>query len=202
MPLIIVISGLAGSGKSTLGQKIKKLYKNVNVIELDDIDDNNALKLLEKKWNGVDKFNKIKDKMNVISINNIITNIKNNDIYVFVGLLDEINEFATHKYFIKPDITTIYKQVNLRTLNDIVDNNVAMKKLFKNCTSISDIEKANEIMLYKFKIRRLFPDTIFGIKDMIKRRTIYARTNNFKTLQSDKLFEVVKNNINNFKQTT
>ena len=32
MPLVIVISGLAGSGKSTLGEKLNKL-QNVNVVE-------------------------------------------------------------------------------------------------------------------------------------------------------------------------
>lgn len=51
MHLIIIISG---SGKSTLSKELNKL-PNVNVIELDDIDDENALKLLEKKWMGVDK---------------------------------------------------------------------------------------------------------------------------------------------------
>ena len=55
MPLIIVISGLAGSGKSTLGEKLNKL-QNVNVVELDDIDDENALELLKKQWMGVDNF--------------------------------------------------------------------------------------------------------------------------------------------------
>lgn len=90
MPLVIIISGLSGSGKSTLGKKLNKLH-NVNVIELDDIDDENALELLKKQWMGVNKFNKMKDKMNSLSIMNIIDNIKDNDIYIFVGLLDEIN---------------------------------------------------------------------------------------------------------------
>ena len=90
MPIVIVISGLSGSGKSTLGEKLNKL-QNVNIVELDDIDDKNALELLKKQWTGIDKFNKMKDKMNSLSIMNIIDNIKDNDIYIFVGLLDEIN---------------------------------------------------------------------------------------------------------------
>ena len=196
--MIIVISGLAGSGKSTLGKKLNKL-QNVNVVELDDIDDENALELLEKKWMGIDKFHKMKDKLNNESIMNIINNIKENDIYIFVGLLDEINKFATYKYFIKPDIVKIYKQVNLRTLNDIVVNEKVMKKLFNKCKTMSDIEQTNEILLYKYKIRRLFPDSKWGIKDMVERRTDDATKNNFKILPVDKIYNVVKNHINNFK---
>ena len=198
MPLIIVISGLAGSGKSTLDKKLNKL-QNVNVVELDDIDDENALELLEKQWMGVDKFNKMKDKMNSVSIMNIMDNIKENDIYIFVGLLDEINKFATHKYFIKPDIVKIYKQVNLRTLNDIVNSENAMKKLFNKCETLADIDKTNEIILYKYKLRRSFPDSKYGIKYMIDRRTTDAKKNNFKILHVDKIYDVVKNHINKFK---
>ena len=196
MPLVIIISGLSGSGKSTLGKKLNKLH-NVNVIELDDIDDENALELLKKQWMGVNKFNKMKDKMNSLSIMNIIDNIKDNDIYIFVGLLDEINKFATHKYFIKPDIVTIYKQVNLRTLNDIVNSENVMKKLFNKCNTLADIEKTNEIILYKYKIRRLFPDNKDGIEYMIKRRIDDAKKNDFKILPIDKIYDVVKNLINN-----
>jgi len=198
MPLIIVISGLAGSGKSTLGEKLNKL-KNVNVVELDDIDDENALKLLKKQWLGIDRFHKMKDKMNNIAIMNIINNIEEHDIYIFVGLLDEINKFATHKYFIKPDIVTIYRQVNLRTLNDIVNDENTMKKLFNKCETLADIEKTNEILLYKYKIRRLFPDSKLGIKDMIKRRTGDARRDGFKIVAVDKIYDDVKNHINKFK---
>ena len=129
---------------------------------------------------------------------NIIDNIKENDIYIFVGLLDEINKFATHKYFIKPDIVKIYKQVNLRTLNDIVNSENAMKKLFNKCETLADIDKTNEIILYKYKIRRLFPDSKWGIKDMIDRRTGDVKKNDFKILPVDKIYDVVKNHINKF----
>ena len=57
MPLVIVISGLAGSGKTTLGEKLNKL-QNVNVVELDDIDD----KMHQNYWknNGQVLINLIK----------------------------------------------------------------------------------------------------------------------------------------------
>ena len=55
-----------------------------------------------------------------------------------------------------------------------------MKKLFNKCENLADIEKTNEILLYKYKIRRLFPDSKWGIKDMIERRTDDAKKNDFK----------------------
>ncbi len=113
--------------------------------------------------------------------------------------MDEINKYATHKYFIKPDIVKIYKQVNLRTLNDIVNSENAMKKLFNKCETLADIEKTNEILLYKYKIRRLYPDSKWHIKDMIDRRTNDAKKDDFKILTVEKIYDAIKNHINKFK---
>ena len=190
MTNIIYISGLSGSGKTTLGNKLK-LIEDIKVFDLDDIDDTNALELLQKPWMGITNFNKLKDKMNKLKITQIIKTFKHNYIYVFVGLLDEINKFATHKFFIKPDIITIYKQVNLRTLTDIVNSENEIKELLNNCKTIVDMEKTNEILLYKYKIRRLFPDSKDGIQFMIKKRTIDAKKYKFKILTADKIYESV-----------
>ena len=46
-------------------------------------------------------------------------------------------------------------------------------------------------ILYKYKIRRLFPDSKYGIKDMIERRTSDAKKNNFKILPVDKIYDVI-----------
>jgi hypothetical protein len=75
----------------------------------------------------------------------------------------------------------------------------AMKKLFNKCETLADIDKTNEILLYKYKIRRLFPDSKDGIKYMIDRRTGDAKKNDFKILPVDKIYDVVKNHINKFK---
>lgn len=54
--MILHIMGPSGSGKTTLGNKIRKNLKNVIVIDTDDIDDPNALKLLKKySFNSNDK---------------------------------------------------------------------------------------------------------------------------------------------------
>jgi len=86
-----------------------------------------------------------------------------------------------------------------RTLNDIVNSENAMKKLFNKCETLADIDKTNEIILYKYKIRRLFPDSKYGIKHMINIRTADAKKNDFKILSVDKIYDVVKNHINKFK---
>ena len=72
-----------------------------------------------------------------------------------------------------------------------------MKKLFNKCNTLADIEKTNEIILYKYKILRLFPDNKDGIEYMIKRRIDDAKKNDFKILPIDKIYDVVKNLINN-----
>ena len=46
--MIIHILGPSGSGKTTLGKKIAKINKNIIVLDTDDINDKNILKLLQK----------------------------------------------------------------------------------------------------------------------------------------------------------
>ena len=194
MVKIIYISGLLGSDKSVLSKKLE-LIKYIKVFDLDAIDNSNALELLEKTWMGITKFHKLKDKMNKISISLIIDKFKETYTYIFIGLLDEINKFATHKFFIKPDIITIYKQVNLRTLNNININNNEIKKLFNNCTTISDIEKCNSILFYKYKIIILFPNSKDGndIQFMIQKKINEAKKHKFKILTTNKIYETIIN---------
>jgi len=45
--LIISITGTSGSGKSTMGDIIKNRFKNVMVIDTDDIDDKSFIHLFE-----------------------------------------------------------------------------------------------------------------------------------------------------------
>jgi len=51
--MIIHITGVSGSGKTSLGNKLRDTLKNIVVIDTDDIDDKNATDIVEnKKYNS------------------------------------------------------------------------------------------------------------------------------------------------------
>ena len=161
---IIHILAEPGSGKTTLGLKLKKYSNNIAVIELDDIDDPIALKMLDtpkylklalsKKESDNREFFNIKDNEGVIQINKLIKKYqKENKIIVITGLsIDIKNIEITDKYFINIDPKKLFKQLNLRTLNDIVKQNKKIQSLIEN----EDPAKVNQILLYKYKLRAPF----------------------------------------------
>jgi broad-specificity NMP kinase len=70
--MIIHITGVSGSEKTTLGKKIAKL--GILVIDTDEIDDKNAIQILNDKnyddlfADNLDKFYALKDKMNYADV--------------------------------------------------------------------------------------------------------------------------------------
>jgi len=151
--MIIHISGAPGSGKTTLGNIIKKKFKNVKVIDIDDVitkfmilKEKNSKTLNEFKKDYAQECQKYLDKI----ITNTINNTKAKNI-VFVGLNypDPEIEFknrtihlkpyvldvrADHKFFIDIDPIIIAKRFFLRSIergikdidnlfNDAMDNN-------------------------------------------------------------------------------
>ena len=81
LPIIHILAA-SGSGKTTLGQKLKEYSDKFAVIELDDIDDPIALKMLNnpkysklalsKKEKDNNEYFDIKDKKGLIAINKLI----------------------------------------------------------------------------------------------------------------------------------
>lgn len=131
--MIIHISGAPGSGKTTLGQWIKKNYKNIVVYDLDDLY-HKVIKKIENLSQEIFKkylrneFQKYVDKL-----------IKNNKNICFVGLnypdprisykgreifvkpfKVEIN--ANHKFYIDIPIKQIVKQKFMRTLSETLED--------------------------------------------------------------------------------
>ena len=160
---IIHILAQPGSGKTTLGLKLKDYSNKFAIIELDDIDDPIALKMLDtpkyfkllvsKKESDNKKFFNIRDNKGVIQINKLIKKYqKENKIVVITGLsIDIKNIEITDKYFINIDPKKLFKQLNLRTLNDIVKQHKKIESLIEN--ENENPEKTNLILLYKYKLR-------------------------------------------------
>jgi len=163
LPIIHILAE-PGSGKTTLGLKLKDYNNKFAIIELDDIDDPIALKMLDtpkylklalsKKNSDNKEFFNIKDNKGVIQINKLIKKYqKENKIVVITGLsIDIKNIEITDKYFINIDPKKLFKQLNLRTLNDIVKQRKEINYLIEN----ENPEKVNHILLFKYKLRRPF----------------------------------------------
>jgi len=100
------------------------------------------------------KFFNLKDNKGVIQINKLINKYqKENKIVVITGLSIDIKIIEiTDKYFINIEPKKLFKQLNLRTLNDIVKQNKEIQYLIEN----EDSEKTNHILLYKYKLRAPF----------------------------------------------
>jgi len=122
--IIIHISGFPGSGKTTLGEKIKKIFKNIIVYDTDGFIQHHTLegkKLLkldkEQKWKEYKSFWKetIKNK-----INEFISKYQNK-IIVFVGSLDNFappntiyNIKADYKFILDIPLNELMKRYYLR----------------------------------------------------------------------------------------
>ena len=164
MSKIIHILAQSGSGKTTLGEKLQKYSKKFAVIELDDIDDPIGLKMLNEskylklissnKQSDHKKFFKEKDKKGIIEINKLIKKYQKEDkIIIITGLSIDIKKIPiTDKYFIDIDPKQLFKQLNLRTLGDIIKHHKEIKKLIETEAP----EKVNQILLYKYKLRAPF----------------------------------------------
>ena len=163
LPIIHILAE-PGSGKTTLGLKLKDYSNKFAIIELDDIDDPIALKMLDtpkylklalsKKDSDNEKFENIKDNKGVIQINKLIKKYqKENKIVVITGLsIDIKNIEITDKYFINIDPKKLFKQLNLRTLNTIIKQHKEIQSLIEN----ENPEKINLMLLYKYELRAPF----------------------------------------------
>jgi adenylate kinase family enzyme len=182
--MIIHIIGPSGSGKTTLGNRINKKFKNSIIIDTDDIDDPNSIKIINKYSFTTKTDNKKFDselaKLNKIDINKILNENKNKNI-IFVGFLHagmkHLEKKIEKTYMIKIDAETLWRQYNIRTAISIHKNYKEIMKLLKgNMHS----DKIHKIFSNKFGIRNGFdcigPD---DFKDFLKKDKKYAKENNF-----------------------
>lgn len=191
---IIHINAASGSGKTTLGQKLKEYDNKFAIIELDDIDDPIALKMLNnpkysklalsKKEKDNNEYFDIKDKKGLIAINKLIKKYqKENKIVVMIGLSIDVKKIdITEKYYININPEKLFKQFNLRTLDDIVKNYKEIKSVIEN----EPPEKVGGILLHKYKLRNSFLANYNYMSESLKDRI--KKNKDYKLMFFDEIF--------------
>lgn len=132
--IIIHISGSSGSGKTTIGNKLKDKFGNKIIVkDIDDLRDEFIKEYYgDKKWTIIDK----------IAYQKYIDNFINeqNKPIVFVGLNNMpwwhknhyYNMHSNYNFYIEIDDMTIVKRKCLRLLEDIPNDEIAMNDLINN----------------------------------------------------------------------
>jgi len=199
--MIIHILGLSGSGKTTLGKRLSKL-PNTIVIDTDDIDDPNSMKLVSKYSFDSKKDERMLEKelaeKNKKQVDKIMKDNKDKNI-IFVGFFHAGMQHLLAKidkgYSIKIDASTLWRRYNMRTATYIHNNYNEIKKILES--TIED-KKIHFIFSKKFGIRDGFDCA--GFDDManfianMKKRAI---ENNYSYMTSDKIFDNITKLLKN-----
>jgi hypothetical protein len=156
--MIIHISGAPGSGKTTLGLKLKKYYKiNVIVKDLDDL-------FAEFMKLNINKFNSKKYQM---FIDNFI-NKHNNKSIIFVGLNSEhlTNKFyklhSDYNFYINLSVNINLKRHFLREIDGWLnwmknrDKNILFNQLLNNENEVVDDLKTSLARTLKISEQKKF----------------------------------------------
>lgn len=209
--MLFHITGPSGSGKTTLGHKLSKInFPNTKIIDTDEIDDQNAMEIIENSEfkdfftneNTMKKFWKMLDQKNIETISKLFEEYKDSNI-IIVGMTifpPEETNVQGYSIDISPDI--YFHQLNKRTLKSICTNCEAIKDLLDKSENqfISDL-----IMLFKYKLRNGFPITPLEIGVSIEIRKKQAHDLGYKYLSQEKIVEDInktlsKSDINSSKQ--
>ena len=153
--LVIHISGASGSGKTTIGKKLKTKFKGKIIVkDLDDLRD----KFIEEFY-GNKKWTFINEEEYQLYIDNFVFRQKKP--IIFVGLNDNTvygknknlyyDVHSQYNYYIEIDDAIIVKQKCIRLLNDIQDDKLAMDDLVRNNKRF--VEKFTEVVKIECSVR-------------------------------------------------
>lgn len=132
--IIIHISGAPGSGKTTLGNKLKKSFGDTIIVkDIDDLRDE-----FIKSYYGDKRFTIINEKEYQKYIDDFVNN--NNKTIIFVGVNNMpwwhkniyYNMHSQYNFYIDIDDETILKQKCLRFFKNMIDDEMAMNDLINN----------------------------------------------------------------------
>jgi adenosyl cobinamide kinase/adenosyl cobinamide phosphate guanylyltransferase len=186
-PKIINIIGPAGSGKTYLLEILKKKLGNkIICIDTDEIDDRNALDYL--KSHEIDEknidtyFNKLK-KDNQKDIQDIIS--KSNKPIIIAGLSINVSKYVDIGYCIRIHPENHYRQLMLRTLEDVVQNYEGLKKLFKSSHTSDTIY---EFCVKKYKLRTGFPIPPHEVEHELQHYYDKAKKMSYKIMPFDQIY--------------
>ena len=201
--MLFHITGPAGSGKTTLGNKLSKIPNTV-IIDTDEIDDANAMDIINdpqfnklfKNENTVDEFFQILEQKNMEKLGEILKENKNSNIIIVGIKIYPPGETAVQGYSIDISADSNYFQLNNRTLDSICSNCVDLKDLMEKEPNKYKIDL---IMLFKYKIRRSFPVLPIQINDGIELRKKHAHEIGYKYLSQEKIVEDIINTISKAK---
>ena len=201
--MLFHITGPAGSGKTTLGNKLSKIPNTV-IIDTDEIDDANAMDIINdpqfnklfKNENTVDEFFQILEQKNIEKLGEILKENKNSNIIIVGITIYPPGETAVQGYSIDISADSNYFQLNNRTLDSICSNCVDLKDLMEKEPNKYKIDL---IMLFKYKIRRSFPIIPIQINDGIELRKKHAHEIGYKYLSQEKIVEDIINTISKAK---
>lgn len=110
---------------------------------------------------------------------------------MLTGLSIDIKKIPiTDKYFINIDPEQLFRQLNLRTLDDIVKNYKEIRTLIKN----ENPEKIDSILLFKYKLRGKFLANYNMMTENLKNRI--EKNKDYKLMFFDEIFnDIISKNV-------
>jgi hypothetical protein len=189
--MLFHITGPSGSGKTTLGQKLSQL-PNTLIIDTDEIDDSNALEILENpefkdfflNENTINGFWKMLERKNMEKLSELLNSNKNSNIIIVGMTIYPPGETNVQGYSIDISSDSNYYQLNKRSLDTICSNCVELKDLMsKNKNKyITDLT-----ILFKYKLRHSFPILPIQIEEGIDLRKKHSQELGYKYLTQEKI---------------
>lgn len=191
---IIHIIGIPGSGKSTLGKIIQHRFKNIHVIDADEINDDSFIELYTKNPEFKKMINEnTGDPQDMhIELNNHKLNdkLKNQNSHILILGNIDLKLDIDLKYILDTPLGLNYKQVNIKAIRDICNNKSSIKDLYKNEYPVSVIYAMS---YYKYKIRSGFPYDIEDIQNHIQ--MISSNNNDYRLLSGQNILDELDKHI-------